>query len=594
MKHPLEYPFDPAFLMRKKTALRRELLAKAHLMEKRIAILGGSTTAEVKDMLELFLLKAGIKPQFYESEYNKYYEDLNFDNPQLRSFNPELIYIHTSSANLVKLPSIADTPQAAEAGLQSEFGRFRSLWQKADSQYHCPVIQNNFELPLRRVLGNLDAVDPRGHTHYVGEMNRLMAAYALEHPGLHIHDLNTLAAWFGLERWHDRQAWFMYKYAMAFDAIPSLAHSVAGMILAVYGLGKKALVLDLDNTLWGGVIGDDGVQGIQIGKETPEAEAHTDFQGYARDLGRRGIVLAVSSKNEHANAEAGLAHPDSVLKRADFAAFRANWDPKHENIRAIARELNLGLDSLVFADDNPAERELVRAQTPDVAVPELGDDPSRYAGLLDRAGYFETVSLSAEDLQRGAMYASNRDRQEAESGFATYGDYLDSLRMVAEILPFSALYLDRITQLTNKSNQFNLTTRRYTQPEMEAVAADPSRIHLYGRLADTFGDNGLVSVLIGKVQGDALDVELWLMSCRVLKRGMEHAMLDALVAQASARGLKRIKGSYFRTAKNGMVEDFYGLMGFAPLAKSDNGDSTWTFEIPADYAALNLHIRVNP
>jgi FkbH-like protein len=592
MKELLAYPFDPNILLRKKKALRRVLLEQPELVGKRIAILGGSTTAEVKDMLELFLLREGIRPEFYESEYNKYYEDVMFSNPKLKEFKPEIAYLHTTSANITRFPSPWEGEEEAASLAQSEFSRFKGLWDRLAGEYGCVVIQNNFEAPHYRLLGSLDSYAVAGRTRFINRLNQMLADHARNTQGLYLHDLNYLAAWFGLSRWYDRQFWYSYKYAMNYEAIPWLAHCVASIVKAALGRGKKCLVLDLDNTLWGGVIGDDGLEGIQIGKETAEAEAYTEFQEYVKGLKERGVILAVCSKNEEKTAREGLGHPDCILKPDDFAAIKANWDPKHRNVLDIARELNIGADSLVFVDDNPVEREDVRRQAPMVAVPEMGSNVAQYINILDKTGYFEAVALSPEDLKRGALYSENARRAGEEKAFASYDDFLKSLEMTAEIQPFVPLYFDRITQLTNKSNQFNLTTRRYTEAEIEAAASDQRRIALYGRLTDRFGDNGLVSVVIGAVEGSELQVELWLMSCRVLKRGMEEAMLDALAARALSHGVKIIKGFYYQTAKNGMVSQMYGGLGFTRTELKENGDSTWRLEIGPDTRPRNRFIRV--
>jgi FkbH-like protein len=256
----------------------------------------------------------------------------------------------------------------------------------------------------------------------------------------------------------------------------------------------------------------------------------------------------------------------------------------------ISHELNLGLDSLVFLDDNPAERALVAAQLPMVSVPDVGDDPSLFIEILDGQRYFEPLGISHDDLKRPEMYASNVQRNLASAAFSNYGEFLDSLQMKAEIAPFSSLYLDRIVQLTNKSNQFNLTTRRHTQGEMEAMRTDPRCLALYGRMADRFGDNGLITVVVGREEGEELVIDLWLMSCRVLKRDMEKAMLDDLVARAKARGLRSIRGNYLPTAKNGLVADHYEKLGFELVSRDDQG-STWRLDLRAPYEPRNQHIK---
>lgn len=593
MTTPLNYPFDAHTLLRKKKAIRRELLLRPDLLDKRIAILGGSTTAEVKDIIELFLLHDGIRPIFYESEYNRYYEDIMFPNKELEQFVPEIVYIHTSSVNIIRFPSIRDSATDVDMLLTAEIDRYKALWDRITTTYSCPIIQNNFELPHYRGLGNLDSYDIHGRSAFTAEINLRFSEQARLRQNLHLNDINYLSAWFGLERWYDKLFWYSYKYAMSYEAIPLLADSVASIIKAIYGKTRKCLVLDLDNTLWGGVIGDDGLNGIKIGKETPDAEAYTAFQQYIKGLKERGIILAVCSKNDEVNAREGFTHPDSILALEDFSAFRANWEPKHENIRDITRALNIGIDSLVFADDNPAEREIVRGQVPQVAVPELGNNVAKYIDILDKTGYFETVSLSTDDLMRSSFYAGNADREDIQSRFDNYDDFLLSLQMAAEIRPFTPVYLDRITQLTNKTNQFNLTTKRYTFAEMESIANSDRHITLYGRLQDKFGDNGLVSVIVGDVRDSELHINLWLMSCRVLKRGMEAAMLDQLVEEAKARKVSILIGYYYPTAKNGMVSGLFKEMGFQNVGTNENNDSVWSLDISAGYTNKNRFIEVN-
>ncbi|MFZ2169422.1 MAG: HAD-IIIC family phosphatase, partial [Methylococcaceae bacterium] len=367
-----------------------------------------------------------------------------------------------------------------------------------------------------------------------------------------------------------------------------LAHSIAAIVRAIYGKTRKCLVLDLDNTLWGGVIGDDGVNGLRLGNETPEAEAYTAIQLYCLELKRRGVLLAVCSKNDPKIAQEGFSHPDSILSLEDFSAFKASWGQKDEAIVEISHELNIGLDSLVFLDDNPAERELVATRLPMVAVPDIGSDPSNYIEILDRQLYFEPLDISAEDLKRASYYASNTQRNLVQASYGNYGEFLDSLEMKAEIRPFVPVYMDRIAQLTNKSNQFNLTTRRYTLGELEAMRCDPRYLTLYGRLADKFGDNGLVSVIVGRIESDELDIELWLMSCRVLKRDLEIAMLDKLVEQAKERSIKWILGTYLPTPKNGLVADHYEKLGFE-LVQSNEEGSQWRLDVQT-YTPKNTHI----
>ena len=586
----LEFPFDPNEILKRKKQLRRRLLEKGETrIKKRIAILGGSTTHDIMLVLELFLLNDGIEPEFYECEYGKYWEDVMFDNPELRAFGPELVYIHTSLRNIPEtaFPVLSDTKEAVEEKLAERMNHFTVLWDKLLTEYHCAVIQDNFEKPYYRLLGNMDGWDFRGRTHFAAELNRRFGEYARTHENFYINDVDWLSAKYGLSRWDDPSYWHMYKYSPAVPAIPYLAKSAAAIIKAVYGKNKKALVLDLDNTLWGGIVGDDGPENIEIGMETGMAEIYTEFQRYLKAHKDLGILLTVDSKNEMENALAGLSREDSVLRPEDFLLIKANWEPKDRNALAIAQELNIGSDALVFVDDNPAERHIVREQLPGAAVPDISEGqtplPEQYVRILDRSQFFEPVRISGDDLRRGEMYAQNLKRKAAEASFADYGDYLRSLKMEAEIAAFAPMYMGRIAQLTNKSNQFNLTTRRFTQPEIEEMAQDSRYVTLYGRLSDKFGDNGVVAVTAGRLlepeagqeAADTLDIFLWLMSCRVLKRGMEDAMLYALVVTCRKRGLRRLVGHYYPTAKNRMVKDFYQEMGFTLLSEDEEGNKTY-------------------
>lgn len=589
----LEYPFDPEWILKKKKALKRELLQNTQqtFLEKKIAILGGSTTRDIRDILELFLLNYGIRPCFYESEYNQYYADGMFPNPALEEFHPDILYIHTSNRNIEQYPSLEDDRTLVTQKLQAEYERFQALWEHLHAVYGCPVIQNNFEPPLYRLLGNRDASDHRGRWNYIQRLNQMFYEYADTHQDFYIHDICYEAADYGLERWSDPFYWDMYKYAMCVPAIPYTAFQLARIIKSIFGRNKKVLNLDLDNTLWGGVIGDDGPENIEIGQETSLGQTYAEFQDYLKQHKKLGVLLSVNSKNNEETALSGLERADSVLKREDFVAFRANWEPKSHNLYATAEELKLLPESFVFVDDNPAEREIVRQEVPGAAVPEI-TKVEEYIRVLDRSGFFEVTNFSEDDLKRNEMYLANEQRNRMQKNFSDYGDYLRSLEMKAQIGAFDPAYFSRIAQLTNKSNQFNLTTHRYSQSEIEQIAADPQYLTLCGRLEDKFGDNGVVSIVIGRKEKDVLQIELWLMSCRVLKRDMEYAMMDTLVKQCRDCGIRQIYGYFYPTAKNAMVKDFYALQGFEKLEEDVDGNAKWSFRIPEQYTLKNQVITV--
>lgn len=592
----LSYPFDCDLILSKKRSLKKQLLKEISetgkkTLKKKIAILGGSTTNDIKNCLELFLLNEGIEPEFYESEYNQYYQDIMFPNEELEAFMPDLIYVHTSNRNISQWPKVSDSVEIIEQKLEMSYQHFESLWEKMEDTYRCPVIQNNMEFPFYRMLGNKDASDYHGKVNFVGRLNERFYAYARDHENFYINDINYLSACYGVDKWADPFYWHMYKYALCVPAIPVLAANVANIVKAIYGKNKKAFVLDLDNTLWGGIVGDDGVDNLEVGQETSMGQAYSEFQNYLKEHKDMGILLNVCSKNEEENALAGLNHPDGTLKPEDFIVIKANWEPKSRNIAQIAKELNIGADSLVFVDDNPAEREIVRQQLGVVAVPEVST-VEHYIHEVDRHGYFEVVNLSKDDLERNQMYKANAERAKIEASFENYEEYLLSLDMNAVVKPFEAVYMSRIAQLTNKSNQFNLTTKRYSQAEIEEAAADSNRVTLYGKLEDKFGDNGVVSIVIGRVEKEICHMELWVMSCRVLKRDMEFAMMDTLVHRLKERGVKEIRGYYYPTAKNAMVKNFYELQGFTQMNEDADGNTEWQYIIEESYKNKNKVIKV--
>ena len=587
----LEYPFDEGWIITNRRKIKKQLIESgSNFIEKKIAVLGGSTTSNIIQIVELFLLNQGIKASFYESEYGKYYEEAVFGNEELRKFKPDIVYIHTTNRNIVTYPVMSDSEKDIDDIITAEMQKFTTVWEHISREYECPIIQNNFEMPLYRLLGNKDASDIHGAVNFLTRLNAEFYKYAQSHKDFFICDINYISADYGLKAWSDPFYWHMYKYALNVSAIPTLSFNVANIIKSIFGKNKKGMVLDLDNTLWGGVIGDDGVDNIKLGSETSAGQVYSEFQQYVKAQKQLGLLLNIDSKNDEENALAGLRHPDSKLSVEDFIEIRANWEPKDKNFQEIARELNLLPESLVFVDDNPAERHIVTEQIPGVSAPEIGES-HQYIVNIDRNGFFETTYLSGDDLKRNAMYQENVKRAKAQATFSDYGEYLDSLEMKAVIKPFESLYMARIAQLTNKSNQFNLTTKRYTQAEIQAISNNNDYLTLYGKLEDKFGDNGVVSLCIGHLIDRICHIDLWLMSCRVLKRDMECAMLDSLVERCKMRGITEIRGYYYPTAKNGMVRSFYNDMGFEKLSENGSG-SSWSLDIRNLYTNKNKHIQV--
>tara|TARA_B100001093_G_scaffold520294_1_gene614390 strand:- start:10398 stop:12185 length:1788 start_codon:yes stop_codon:yes gene_type:complete len=587
----LNYPFDSSMILRKRKAIRKELIKENLPFNLKFAVLGGSTTSELIKIIELFLLKNGFSVSFYESEYNKYYEDSIFENQDLLNFEPDLIYIHTTHHNISEYPSINDSKQDIEIIYKNEIRKFKSIWSSL-KKYNCPIIQNNFDLPINRSLGSLDSCDPHGKTFFLNRLNIDFANEAQKNKSLHINDINYLSSMLGLKNWHDKNLWHSAKYAISFQAIPVLSNKIAGIILSILGRSKKCIVLDLDNTCWGGVIGDDGLNGIKLGNETAQGEAYKVFQSYIKELKQRGIILSVCSKNNHEIAKEAFTHSDSVLSFDDFTSFKANWEPKYSNIEKIASEINIGLDSLVFIDDNAMERNIVESQLPAVSVPNVGNNILDYIDHIENNNYFEILNLSSDDLSRNKFYSENVQRNKQKSSFDNYNDYLVSLNMKAEIKPFCNVYIDRITQLINKTNQFNLTTKRYKLNEIESISKDDTYISLYGKLEDKFGDNGLISVIIGEIVDKTCIIDTWLMSCRVIKRNMELAMFDMLIRECNLRKITKIIGVFKGTKKNNMVSTLFSDLGFSLVKEEVDKSIVWEYKIINSRSKQTL-IKVN-
>lgn len=460
----------------------------------------------------------------------------------------------------------------AEAALTRLSHFCRIVREKAGA---VPIVQT-IAPPPETLLGQFDRRLPDGLQANIQMFNRHLVEHAQE-LGCVLLDVEAMAARIGTQDWHDPAGWLMAKLPFAAGLTPYYADQLAGLAAAMRGLSRRVLVLDLDNTLWGGVIGDDGMEGIRLGQGTSDGEAFLQIQNYALALRDLGVVLAVSSKNEEAIARQVFRdHPDMLLREEHIAAFQANWFDKAANLRKIAQDLSLGLSSFVFVDDNPAERAIIRRELPEVAVPELPEDPALHMRVVAAAGYFETVALSPEDRERARFYESNARRQHALTQSSGLDDYLDSLAMEIEFSAFTAVDRARVVQLINKSNQFNLTTTRYTEQQIAAMEHDRSILTLQVRLRDTFGDNGLISVLILRLDGGGgCEIDSWLMSCRVLGRHVERAVLNEIIRRSRAAGATRLCGRFRPTGRNELVRDHYARLGFQHSETREDGQVVW-------------------
>jgi len=557
--------------------------------EVRVALLGNATTTFLTPHLKLLLSAQGFKPVIHEAGYDTTAWECLQPGSDTASFAPQVAVMVRSPLAVKDWPAVTATLEEAQAWVQAYVDQLLSLFEAAHANIGCDIIVDTLHaLPLRP-HGHLAPRLPGDRNTLIRGVNHNLADRAPEY--VFLHDVEALAADNGVRRWTDERMWFQAKQPMSFESMVPYVQSLARHIASMFRESAKCLVLDLDNTMWGGVVGDDGVAGLSLGPGDPVGEAFSAFQDYVAQLKERGVILAVCSKNEDANARAPFKELSTMsLTLEDLASFKANWDPKPDNIRAIAEELNIGLDAMVFVDDNPAERSLVEQTLPSVRVLHVSDDPADYPGMLDRTGWFDTPRISSEDAARTRQYQDNTQREHLREQHTDYEGYLRSLQQEAVIRPFEELHIDRITQLINKTNQFNLTTKRQSRSKVEERMRSDAYLTAYVRLADRFGDNGLISVWYGNCEGTRLTIEQWLMSCRVFNRGVEQLLMNYIAEQAGRRGITEIHGTYVPTPKNGLVANLYPSLGFQPVDKTDNDSTEWVLALDR-YEPRNVFIE---
>lgn len=527
----------------------------------RLAIVGGCSLYPMHDLLTHLLEIEGVASELFLGDYDNYTSEIMEEGGRLSQFRPEVICI-LPGAQRCKYPGpLTDPRETIQAARDAVVAQLLELCGVFHGRTGAEVILGNFILPARHDLGSFRSRTLASDWSFRRSVNTEMGLNASSF--VQVCDLEFLAHRHGGLAAEDARGWFESKQLCAPDLLVDVCRELARLILGLRRPPKKVLVLDLDNTLWGGTLADDGVEGIELGDTSPRGEAFKAFQRYIRSLKDRGVLLAVCSKNDLALAQSAFEnHPEMVLRLSDFVAFKANWEPKSDNIRQIAVDMNLGLDSLVFVDDNPAEIEIVRQFAPEVTTILLSADPAEYVGQLQDCRMFEPHSITAEDVQRTGQYRAEQERQTLLASTTNMDAYLTSLEMEATITEFVSVDAPRLSQLINKSNQFNLTTRRRTEAEVHSLIGNPGFVCFSVRLKDRFGDNGLISIVIGRIDSEVLEIETWLMSCRVLKRQVEETVLNELARLALAKGCTRLEGVYLATAKNDMVRDFYPRMGF--------------------------------
>jgi FkbH-like protein len=554
---------------------RSEARSLDPLVSFRLAILSNSTVDLIVPALVASAARRGIALEVIQPSYDQVAQEALTPDSKVNSSKPDAVLMALDFRALPLKLSCGDR-ETSSATVQGALGYLQALRDGIKSNSNAVCIFQTFAPPAEPLFGSLDRALPGTMGSLIGSVNRELAEFVLG-SGDVLLDVAGLAETVGVANWHDPQLWNMGKFSFSDELIPLYADHVGRTVAALRGKSGKVLVLDLDNTVWGGVIGDDGLEGIKVAQGDATGEAHLAVQQLALDLRQRGIVLAVSSKNTDEVARAPFEkHPEMLLRLEHIAVFQANWNDKATNIQAIAEELSLGLDSIVFLDDNPVERGLVRQLLPQVAVPELPEDPAFYARTLAAGGYFEAVTFATEDLKRAGFYQDNAKRASLHKQVGGVDAYLASLDMTITFQPFDPTGRARIVQLINKSNQYNLTTRRYTDPEVTEAELDPEVFTLQVRLADIFGDNGMISVVICRPGGDGVwEIDTWLMSCRVLGRRVEHMILGKILECARTSGISKLVGTYRPTDRNRLVVDHYARLCFTKVTEDANGVTRW-------------------
>ncbi len=544
----------------------------------KVALLGDSATQLLATAIRGTGVLRGLNIDLFEAEYNQVERLLMDPDSELYAFGAEYVVLFQSTHKLGERHSMLNTgEQEALADERLIFVETVCCNPKLAGR---KVICFNYPEIEDAVFGSYADKVPSSFTWQVRKLNYGLMTLAQRMPNLYVCDVAALQNKVGRDVMFAPNVYTSTEMVLSVDVVSTVASRVMDIICAVRGSIKKCLILDLDNTLWGGVVGDDGWEGLQLGHGLGIGKAYTEFQMWVKKLRQRGIIICVCSKNDEDKArEPFEKHPDMVLRMDDIAVFMANWETKVDNIRAIQRVLNIGFDSMVFVDDNPFERAMVRENISGIEVPEMPEDPAEWLEYMYGLNLFETASYSGADADRTRQYQAEAQRVTLAKSFDSEEDFLRSLDMKAMVSGFTAYNTPRVAQLSQRSNQFNLRTVRYTEADVAAMAADDKTVDLSFTLEDCFGDNGLVAVVVMKPMDDeSLFVETWLMSCRVLKRGMEDFTLNTMVAVARERGYRRIVGEYLPTAKNGMVADHYKRLGFSEV----KGASTALWELDTD------------
>lgn len=549
-----------------------------------MSLLGDTATQFLATSIKGIGVERGYNINLFEAEYNHVERQVLDPTSDLHQFEARYTVVFQSTHKLLEQYSFNElTNERVYELMSGRLNFIRTLCETIDGK----IIYFNYPEIDDTVFGQYANRIDQSFTWQIRKLNYELMQLTQEYPNLFICDIAALQNQFGRDWMFDSSVYVSTEMILSLDALPYVGSRVMDIICAIEGKFKKCLILDLDNTVWGGVVGDDGWENIQVGHGLGIGKAFTEFQEWVKKLKNRGIIIAVCSKNDEDNAKEPFEkNPEMVLRLDDIAVFVANWENKADNIRTIQQILNIGFDSMVFLDDNPVERAIVRENIPDICVPELPEDPGDYLEYLYSLNLFETASYSSGDKDRTKQYQTEAKRVQAAQKFTNEADFLKSLDMVSVVEGFTGFNTPRVAQLSQRSNQFNLRTMRYTDGEIAALGASDKHVCLSFTLEDKFGDNGLICVIImEKRDAKTLFIDTWFMSCRVLKRGMENFTLNTMVEYAKEQGFERIVGEYIPTLKNGMVKEHYPNLGFQAI-----GENLYELDVNA-YTPRECYIR---
>ena len=586
---------DRATFMASVAGFEADVKSNEIIAECKIAILSGSTTSLVSRLLKLFLLNNGIKAEIFEGHFGNFFIDAMNPSAELVAFKPDIIYVHTSRVNLKSFGKVRDfrNNDSSDSLVTQEVSQAKAIWKSLNDRFDCWIIQNNIDLTPDSPLGNSEGTEAMGHNFVAREINQHLVDESKNFGQVLIHDINALSASVGLEEWWSPRDWIQYGLATSTISHPRLAFSLAAVVTSILGESKKCLVLDFDNTLWGGVIGEVGVNGIELGPDSSRGKAFLDFQLTIKDLVSRGVLIAGCTKNEKQTALSGLSHPNSILRPEDFAVIEASWDPKPVAIKRIIETLNIGSRSLVFVDDSKIEVHAVKTEFPEIESVVLDSKfPEKYSSMVLQPRYFESIKLTKEDISRKGTQASPRVKKLQSVSTYDHVQMLRDLNAVATIGRPSVDQLDRVTQLVNKTNQFNLNGIRRTPSEIKRLAQDIDSCLLIGEFKDDLTNYGVVTVIGGQFVGDYFRVDVWVMSCRTFDRYLENAMILALRDEMSTRSIEVLNLEFKRTARNDYFVNSCAALGLFEKSISDGSCSVQVSNVTiADELPLKVVLR---